>query len=83
MNDTIPFAPARLRTTEMGMERIRRNLGLSRDTDPVEFCRGLIEGAGCVIYRQGKNFYCENGGVRVTVNAGSLTIITAHEIKEK
>lgn len=80
MNDTIPFDPARLRTTEMGMERIRRNLGLSRDTDPVGFCRGLIESAGCVIYRRGKNFYCEKDGVRVTVNAHSFTVITAHKI---
>lgn len=80
MNDTIPFDPARLRTTEMGMERIRRNLGLSRDTDPVEFCRGLVTAEGCSIYRQGKNFYCEKDGVRVTVNAHSFTVITAHKI---
>ncbi len=83
MNDNTPFDPAELHTTEMGADRIRRNLGLPADAAPVAFCRGLIASAGCVISRQGKNFYCEKDGVRVTVNAGSLTIITAHRIKEK
>lgn len=83
MTDKLPFDPEKLHTTDMGIERIRRNLGLPSGTDPVEFCRGLVTAEGCLIYRQGKNFYCEKNGVRVTVNAGSLTIITAHGIKEK
>lgn len=78
INVQLPFDPAKLHTTDMGAERIRRNLRLTQETDPVEYCRGLIASGECRIYRQGKNFYCENGGARITVNAHSLTIITAH-----
>ena len=81
MNDDLPFDLALLHTTDMGVDRIRRNLGLSSDTDPAAFCRSLIEAEGCAVSRQGKNYYCEKDGVRVTVNAGSLTIITAHRVK--
>ena len=81
MNENkLPFDIIKLRTTEMGTGRIRRNLGLGENADPVAFCRELIGSEGCRIYREGKNFYCEKDGVRVTVNAGSLTIITAHRI---
>ncbi|MCM1040463.1 MAG: DUF3781 domain-containing protein [Ruminococcus sp.] len=34
----------------------------------------------CNIYRQGKNWYCEVEGIKITVNAHSYTIITAHII---
>lgn len=40
---------------------------------------GLNE--NCHIYRQGKNWYCEIDNIRITVNACSYTIITAHIIK--
>ena len=83
MNDDLPFDLALLHTTDMGVDRIRRNLGLPGDADPVAYCRGLIASEGCAVSRQGKNYYCEKGGVRVTVNAGSLTIITAHMVREK
>ena len=83
MNQALPFDPEKLRTTEMGAERIRRNLALSDETDPVIFCRELVMSEKCRITRRGKNFYCETDGVRVTVNAASFTIITAHRIKEK
>ena len=84
MNDngiSFPFDPSKLHTTDMGIERIRRNLRLPADTDPVAFCRELICAEDSRIYRQGKNFYCEKDGARITVNAGSLTIITAKSDK--
>ena len=71
----------RLHTTEMGQDRIRKNLGLD-DTDAVAFCKGKILAGGCVIYRQGKNWYCEIDGMRITVNAHSYTIITAHRMED-
>ncbi|MBQ6478764.1 MAG: DUF3781 domain-containing protein [Erysipelotrichaceae bacterium] len=40
-----------------------------------------MEEADCHIYRDGKNFYCEYEDIRITVNASSYTIITAHRKK--
>ena len=69
----------RLHTTEMGQDRIRRNLVLG-EADAVAFCKKKILADGCAIYRQGKNWYCEIDGMRITVNAHSYTIITAHRL---
>lgn len=67
----------KIHTTEMGVGRIKRNLKL--DTyDVVEYCKNLITDRNCHIYRQGKNWYCENDNIKITVNAYSYTIITAH-----
>lgn len=71
---------AGLHTTEMGTVRIKRNLKLTEE-DAVEFCKEKILDKQCLIYRQGKNWYCINGNIRITINAGSLTIITAHLIQ--
>lgn len=68
----------RLHTTPMGAERIKKNLALGADEDAVAFRKARILGDGCVIRRQGKNWYCEAGGASITVNAHCLTIITAH-----
>ena len=70
----------RIHTTSMGTERIKRNLGLS-DIDAVEYCKALIAYKTCRAYQRGKNWYCETGNVRLTINSGSYTIITAHMIK--
>ena len=67
-------------TTEMGVERIKRNLKLETN-DVVEYCRQKISNNSCNIYRQGKNWYCEIEDVKITVNAYSYTIITAHNFK--
>lgn len=67
----------RLHTTEMGAERIIKNLGLE-NADPVEVCRKIILDKNCGIYKSGKNWYCEKDGVKITVNSHSYTIITAH-----
>lgn len=75
-----PFDILRLRTTPMGEERIRRNLMLSENIDAVKFCRNFILDDNAVYERKGKNWYITTGHVRITVNAGSLTIITAHQI---
>ncbi len=70
----------RLHTTELGMLRIRRNLGLGDDTDAVIWCKDKILGADCNIERKGKNYYVSFSGGIITVNAGSMTIITAKKI---
>ena len=70
----------RLHTTPMGLERIKRNLKLDTD-DAVRYCKDLISNPECHISRRGKNWYCEIGNTRITVNAYSSTIITAHSIQ--
>ena len=70
----------RLHTTEMGAERIRRNLGLA-DSDVVKWCRSRILDQNAAIERQGKNWYVRIDGCVITVNASSCTIITAHREK--
>ena len=70
----------KLHTTEMGVERIKRNLGLT-DCDAVEWCRSKIMDKRAIIGRQGKNWYAQIDGCIITVNASSYTIITAHKEK--
>lgn len=70
----------RLHTTEQGEKRILSNLGLT-EGDPVAVCKKIILDENCNIYQNGKNWYCEKGGVQITVNAGSYTIITVHKIR--
>lgn len=67
----------RLHTTKLGIDRIRKNLKLDTE-NVVDFCKNLILDEKCRIYRQGKNWYCETGNIRLTVNSYSNTIITAH-----
>lgn len=70
----------RLHTTEMGVARIKRNLKLDAE-DVVEFCKEKVADESCMISRQGKNWYCVNGKIKITIHAGSLTLITAHLLK--
>lgn len=70
----------KIHTTKMGIDRVKRNLKLNTD-DVVGYCESLIMNKNCHIYRQGKNWYCEIDNVRLTVNAYSYTIITAHTMK--
>lgn len=67
----------RLHTTVMGVDRIQRNLKIDTE-DVVGYCKNLILNPQCHIYRRGKNWYCEIEDTRITVNAYSYTIITAH-----
>lgn len=77
MNNELIENIERLHTTEMGVERIKRNLSLA-DDDVVEWCRSRILDKRAAIARQGKNWYIRIDGAVITVNAGSYTIITAH-----
>ncbi len=70
----------KLHTTEMGIERIKKNLKIDV-VDVVEYCKKVILQPDCNIYRQGKNWYCEMEYIKITVNAHSYTIITAHKEK--
>lgn len=75
-----PFSITDLHTTPLGVERIRRNLNLPESLDVVDFCRCFILEDFAAFERKGKNWYVTSGHVRITVNANSNTIITAHKI---
>ncbi len=70
----------KIHTTEMGIDRIKKNLKLNTD-DVVEFCKNKILDKNCNIYKQGKNWYCEIDNIKITISSYSYTIITAHLIK--
>ena len=70
----------KIHTTEMGIDRIKKNLKLDTN-EVVEFCKNKILDKSCNIYKQGKNWYCEIDKIKITINSYSYTIITAHLIK--
>ena len=71
---------SKIHTTALGKERIKNNLKISTD-DEVEYIKKLIQNNNCVIYKQGKNYYCEINNIRLTINSYNYCIITAHIIK--
>lgn len=70
----------KLHTTEMGIDRIKRNLKINTE-NVVKYCKEKILNNNCNIYKQGKNWYCEVDNIIITVNSYSYTIITAHTKK--
>ena len=44
----------KVHTTEMGIDRIKKNLKLDTD-DVVEYCKNKVLDKNCNIYKQGKN----------------------------
>jgi len=69
----------KIHTTELGAERIKKNLSLDTE-DVVKWCKLHIEKADD-ISRMGKNWYVTVEGFIITINANSFTIITAHKKK--
>ena len=80
MNNQLLQNISKLHTTQLGAERIRKNLSLEAD-DAVEWCREKISSDCAVITRKGKNYYIDVENCILTVNAYSYTIITAHPKK--
>lgn len=80
MNDELLANIERLHTTDMGITRIKTNLGLDCD-DVVAYCRNLALSPEATIERRGKNWYVMAAGAIITINAHSYTIITAHREK--
>ena len=68
----------KLHTTEMGVERIKKNLDIN-STDVVKYCHDMILSPNARIERKGKNWYVYIEDMIMTVNAHSYTIITAHK----
>ena len=70
----------KIHTTEMGIDRIKKNLKLDTN-DVVEYCKNKVLEKNCNIFKQGKNWYCEIENIIITINSYSYTIITAHIIR--
>ena len=68
-----------IHTTKMGINRIKNNLYINDDV--ISYCKKIILNPKTNIYCKGKNYYCELDNIRLTINAYSYTIITAHLIK--
>ena len=72
----------KVHTTKLGEERIQRNLDVKVD-NIVNYCIDKIKNKNTVIYRVGKNYYCEVDNIKITINVSSYTIITAHKLNKK
>lgn len=70
---------SKLHTTNMGVDRIKRNLSIDTD-DVVKWCRDRILKYSNNITRKGKNWYIVTDEEIITVNVYSYTIITAHKL---
>ena len=68
----------KIHTTEMGVGRIQRNLGISEE--PVSYCISKLKQENSTVTKEGKNYYVEVDDFRITINSSSFTIITAHKI---
>ncbi|WP_162849627.1 DUF3781 domain-containing protein [Anaeroplasma bactoclasticum] len=69
----------KIHTTTMGIDRIKKNLNLDV-LDVVDYIKNIILDKDCIIYKNGKNYYCEINNIRITINSYSYTIITAHKM---
>ena len=67
----------KIHTTEMGVGRIQRNLGI--DDEPVSYCISKLKQDNSVVTREGKNYYIAVEDCKITINSSSFTIITAHK----
>lgn len=69
----------KIHTTEMGVGRIQKNLGI--DEEPVGYCISRLKQDDSVVRKEGKNYYVEVDGEIITINSSSYTIITSHKKK--
>ena len=67
----------KIHTTEMGIGRIQKNLGIS--DEPVSYCISKLKQENSVVSKEGKNYYVNADDCTITINSSSFTIITAHK----
>lgn len=68
----------KIHTTELGLERIRRNTGIN---DPINVLKKAIINQNKMT-ENGKNYYIWVNDIIFTLNKSALTIITAHKEKK-
>ena len=66
----------KIHTTEMGVGRIQKNLGISEE--PVSYCVSKLKQDNSIVTKEGKNYYVNVDDCIITINSSSFTIITAH-----
>ena len=71
----------KIHTTEMGVSRIQRNLGIA--DEPVSYCISKLKKKASVVKKEGKNYYVDVDDCIITINSSSYTIITAHKKSKK
>ena len=71
---------SKLHTTELGKERIKRNIGLTID-EVIAWCVQTKLDTNN-IERKGKNWYVYADDFVLTINVKSHTVITAHRRKK-
>lgn len=72
----------KIHTTQMGLARIIKNIGIYRQnsySEIINFCREIINNPSTKIIIHGKNYYIELNDIILTINRHSFTIITAHK----
>ena len=67
----------RIHTTEMGIGRIQKNLGIS--DEPVNYCISKLKQDNSTVAKEGKNYYVDVDDCIITINSSSFTIITANK----
>lgn len=67
----------KIHTTEMGIGRIQKNLGI--DEEPVSYCISKLKQENSIVNKEGKNYYVDVDACIITINSNSFTIITAHK----
>ena len=77
MNNDLISNLDEIHSTELGVERIRKNLELKTD-NVIGWCVKKIKQADWIT-RKGKNWYVYVANSIITINAHSYTIITAHK----
>lgn len=68
----------KIHTTELGIERIKKNLDIDVE-NVVEYCINLIKKENSQIKCKGKNYYVQIDNIELTINKTSYAIITAHK----
>ena len=71
----------KIHTTELGEDRIKKNLKLNDEA--VNYLKEKLLDDRSIVYKEGKNYYCEIDNIRITINSYNYCIITAHIIKTK
>jgi predicted transcriptional regulator len=79
MKDALIENIDKIHTTEMGVGRIQRNLGIT--DEPVSYCISKLEKESSTVTKEGKNYYVDVDDCIITINSSSYTIITAHKKK--
>ena len=70
----------KIHTTKLGNIRIKKNLQINNNV--IDYLKKLILNKKCLIYKKGKNYYCEINNTIITINSFNYCIITAHIINK-